>query len=59
MEMLEVVEPEKELDDCIKSLRQHKLRKDKEKLRKEMDEAAKKGDEGLLMKLRERHKKLN
>lgn len=59
MEMLETVEPEKELDDCIKSLRLHKLRKDKERLRKEMEEAAKKGDEALLMKLRERHKKLN
>lgn len=59
MEMLETVEPEKELDDCIKSLRLHKLRKDKERLRKEMEEAAKKGDEDLLMNLRERHKKLN
>ncbi len=59
MEMLETVEPGKELDDCIKSLRLHKLKKDKERLRKEMEEAAKKGDEGLLMKLRERHKKLN
>lgn len=58
MEMLETVEPEKELDDCIKSLRLHKLRKDKERLRKEMEEAAKKGDEGLLMELRGRHRQL-
>ncbi|MDO8447094.1 MAG: DNA primase [Deltaproteobacteria bacterium] len=58
MEMLETDEPEKELDDCIKSLRLHKLRKDKERLRKEMEEAAKKGDEDLLMELRGRHRQL-
>lgn len=58
MEMLEVVEHEKELDDCIRSLKAYRLKKEKEKLRKDMEEAVKKGDEGLLMELRERHNKL-
>lgn len=58
MEMHEVVEHVRELDDCIKSLKAYKLKKEKEMLRKEMDEAVKKGDDRLLMELRERHKKL-
>lgn len=58
MEMPEAVDPAKELDDCIKSLRLYKLKKEKEKLRKEMEEADKKGDERLLMELRERHGQL-
>ncbi len=58
VEMHEVVEHGRELDDCIRSLKAYRLKKEKEKLRKEMEEAVKKGDEGLLMELRERHNKL-
>jgi len=58
VEMDEVVEHGRELDDCIRSLKAYRLKKEKEKLRKEMEEAVKKGDEGLLMELRERHNKL-
>lgn len=58
VEMDEVVEHDRELDDCIRSLKAYRLKKEKEKLRKEMEEAVKKGDEGLLMELRERHNKL-
>lgn len=58
VEMHEVVDHGRELDDCIRSLKAYRLKKEKEKLRKEMEEAVKKGDEGLLMELRERHNKL-
>lgn len=58
MEMPEVVEPSKELEDCIKNLRQFKLKKEKEKLRKQMEEAAKTGDSRLLTELREKHNQL-
>lgn len=56
MEMPEFVDPVKELEDSVNSLRSHKLKKEREKLRKEMEDAVRRGDDGLLMELRERHK---
>lgn len=48
IEMLETVEPAKELDDCIKSLRLHLIKKEKERLRKGMEGTGDREDEGLL-----------
>lgn len=58
MEMQEFIDPAKELEDSIRSLKSYRLKKGKEKLRREMEEAIQKGDEKLLMKLRERHGQL-
>ena len=49
IEMLETVEPAKELDDCIKSLRLHLIKKEKERLRKGMEGTGDREDERLLM----------
>jgi DNA primase len=58
MEMHDPVDPAKELADCIRSLRQQKVKREKERLRMDMEDAAKRGDEKLLLDLRERHRLL-
>jgi DNA primase len=65
MEMLDAVDPSKEMDDCIEKIKLHKLKREKERVRREIEAGAKNGDESvlieqrLLMERRERHKKLN
>lgn len=64
VEMLEVIEPEKELEDCINNLKSYKHKKEKKRLRQELEEGVGTAEERLfmeqrlLMERRERHRKL-